>query len=276
MFAWRARSSTVSGWSSRSHRPGEQVGERVVVAGGHRGGDELGLAAGPVRRHDEAAGDGVGDRRAVVEADQVQAQVQRGGLARGGEHAAVVDVEHVRVDLHPGMAGGQRGGVRPVRGRAPAVQQPGGGQHERARCTGRPPARPPRGPRAPPRPGRRAAPRRRRRSAGTITVSACGQPVEPVVGLQREPADPHGARAADGDVVPGVGTPAGVGAEDLVRQRPARSAACPSVTASATVAMSEIVRVMSFRTLARASAAGRMFAADQSSTRRGAMGSRQR
>ncbi|MEO3830030.1 hypothetical protein [Actinomadura sp. B10D3] len=40
----------------------------MVVLGGHRGGDELGLPAGPVRRDDQAAGDRVGDRRAVVEA----------------------------------------------------------------------------------------------------------------------------------------------------------------------------------------------------------------
>ena len=101
MFAWRARSSTVSGWSSRRITQ-EQLGQGMAVLGGHRGGDELGLAAGPVRRHDQAAGDGVGDRRAVVAADQVQAQVDRRGLAGRGEHAAVVDVEHVRVDLHPG------------------------------------------------------------------------------------------------------------------------------------------------------------------------------
>lgn len=76
--------------------PGEQRRERVVVPGGYRGGDELRLATGPVRRHDQTAGDGVGDGRTVVEADEVQTQVQRGGLARGGEHAAVVHVEHIR------------------------------------------------------------------------------------------------------------------------------------------------------------------------------------
>ena len=62
--------------------PREQLGEGVVVLGGYRGGDELGLAAGPVRRHDQAAGDRVGDHRAVVAADQMQAQIRRGGLAR--------------------------------------------------------------------------------------------------------------------------------------------------------------------------------------------------
>ena len=82
------------------------------------------------------AGPDVGDRRAVVTADQMQAQVHRCGLARRREHAAVVDVEHVRVDLHPGIARGQFLGVGPVRGRAQPVQQAGGGEHEHARAQG--------------------------------------------------------------------------------------------------------------------------------------------
>ena len=55
------------------HHPGEQLGEGMAVLGGHRCGDELGLATGPVGRHDQAPGDHVGDRRAVVAADQMQA-----------------------------------------------------------------------------------------------------------------------------------------------------------------------------------------------------------
>jgi hypothetical protein len=51
----------------------------MVVLGGHRRGYELCLAAGPVRRYDQAAGDSVGDRRAVVEADEVQARRSTSG-----------------------------------------------------------------------------------------------------------------------------------------------------------------------------------------------------
>jgi hypothetical protein len=43
------------------HHPGEQVDQRMAVPGGYRSGDELGLATGPVGRHDQAAGDHVGD-----------------------------------------------------------------------------------------------------------------------------------------------------------------------------------------------------------------------
>jgi hypothetical protein len=89
-----------------------------------------------VRRYDETAGDEVGDRRAVIAAYQVQAQVHRGGLARGGEHPAVVDVEHIRVDLHEGVTGGELAGMRPVGGGAQSVEQAGGGQHEGAGTQG--------------------------------------------------------------------------------------------------------------------------------------------
>ena len=165
----------------------------MAVLGGHRCGDELGLAAGPVRRHDQAAGDHVGDRRAVVAADQMQAQVHRGGLARRREHAAVVDVEHVRVDRHPGIARGQFLGVGPVRGRAPPVQQAGGGEHERARAQGDHPR------------ARLVGRAHRVDQVGRRVLVDVGQggddhgvgvrqPVEPAVRLQQEPADPDGAR----------------------------------------------------------------------------------
>ena len=48
------------------------------------------------------------------------------------QDAALVDVEHVRVDLDRRVPRGERGGVVPVRRRAPAVEHAGGGEHERA------------------------------------------------------------------------------------------------------------------------------------------------
>jgi hypothetical protein len=48
-------------------RPVQQVGERIAVADRDGGRDELGLAAGAVGRHDKTAGQGVGDRRAMVD-----------------------------------------------------------------------------------------------------------------------------------------------------------------------------------------------------------------
>ncbi len=106
----------------------------MVARGGEGGGDELGLAAVSVWWDDQAAGDLVGVGRAVVEADQVQAQVHGGGLARGGEDVAVVDVEDVRIDGGGRVAPGQFPGVGPVGGGAPAVEQSGRSQDEGARA----------------------------------------------------------------------------------------------------------------------------------------------
>ena len=101
---------------------------------GHRrlADDELRLAAVAPRRHDAAPGRLVGDLAAVVAAHQVQAQVDAGGDAGRGQHVAVVDEQHVRVerDLREAARGTARRG--PVRGRRPAVEQAGRGQHERA------------------------------------------------------------------------------------------------------------------------------------------------
>lgn len=70
--------------------------------------------------------------RAVVGADQVQAQVDaRGGPGAGG-YIAQVDVERVGLDLDLREAGGEFGGHPPVGGRPPAVQQPRLCEHEGA------------------------------------------------------------------------------------------------------------------------------------------------
>jgi hypothetical protein len=106
----------------------------VVARGGEGGGDELSLAAVAVGWDDQASGDLVGVGRAVVEADQVQAQVHGGGLARGGEDIAVVDVQDVRVDGGRRVASGQFPRVGPVCGGAPAVEQSCRAQDEGTRA----------------------------------------------------------------------------------------------------------------------------------------------
>src|SRR3954452_13305038 len=112
MRAWRARASTVSGWSSRSSAQGKSsprgwlpsAGRGVAMnwawppsrwGGATRRRAVVLAPAEPGARRGAAGGSGVfvGACRAVVEADQVQAQVHGGGLARGGEDVAVVDVE---------------------------------------------------------------------------------------------------------------------------------------------------------------------------------------
>ena len=55
-----------------------------------------------MRWHDAVASDPVGDLGAVVAPDEVEAEVDAGGGARGGEHVTVVDEQDVGVDRHAG------------------------------------------------------------------------------------------------------------------------------------------------------------------------------
>ena len=96
--------------------------------------DELGLAAVAVRGDDEAAGDLVGDLGAIVAAHEVQAEVDARGAARRCEQGAVVDVEDVGVDVDERERPREPIGVAPVRRRAAAVEQAGGGEHEHPRA----------------------------------------------------------------------------------------------------------------------------------------------
>lgn len=101
----RARSSTVSGRSRRSIAQGNSAASGWSSLAGT--GAVTNCAWPPVRCG------GTTRRRAtasatdepLVETHQVQAQLHRGGLAGRGEHAAVVQVEHVRIDLNPRVAG---------------------------------------------------------------------------------------------------------------------------------------------------------------------------
>ena len=95
--------------------------------------DVLRLPAEPVQRHDEPARDRRRDLHAVVERDEVQAQVDPGRRARGGVHALVREIEDVRIELDLRVPTGEPLGVHPVGGRAPAVQEPRRGEHE---CAG--------------------------------------------------------------------------------------------------------------------------------------------
>lgn len=77
-----------------------------------------------------------GDGGAVVALDHVQAQVHAGGGAGGGEDLAVVDEQHVGVDVDGGVAARQWGGGFPVGGGLEAVEDAAGGQGEGAGADG--------------------------------------------------------------------------------------------------------------------------------------------
>ncbi len=160
---------------------------------GHRQVDQLRLAAVAVGRDHEPPRDRVGDRAAVVAAHDVQAQVDPRGAARRRQHAAGVDVEHVRVDADLGMAAGERLGVAPVRRRLSAVEQARGGEEEDPAAD----RHEPRAARV-----RRAdgvdhlASTARRASRARSTVSAVLERLEPV--LDDEPEAARGGRERTG------------------------------------------------------------------------------
>jgi hypothetical protein len=84
-----------------------------------------------VRRDHEPARDGVGDAAAVVAPDDVQAQVDARRAPGRGQHAAVVDVEHVGVHRDRGMPLRERRRVAPVRRGLLPVEHPRRGEQER-------------------------------------------------------------------------------------------------------------------------------------------------
>ncbi len=116
----------------RAHLVQNGAQPRRLVRDGHRTLNELGLPAVAMRRHDQAARDGVGGLGPEVAADQVQAKVDACGAAGRGQHVALVDIEHVRLDLDGRMTRSEGVGVAPVGRGAATIQQPRRGQHEDA------------------------------------------------------------------------------------------------------------------------------------------------
>src|SRR5690606_23517074 len=90
----------------------------------------LGLVAVAARVHDHGAGHAGGGAGAVADGEQVQRQVDAAGDPRGGDHAAVGDVQHVADDGGAGVAAGEVVLQLVVGGAAASVQQPGVGEGE--------------------------------------------------------------------------------------------------------------------------------------------------
>lgn len=115
------------------HEPLQRLRERTVLASfWDRLSDELLLATVPVRRHDQASRDGIGDGRTVVRADQVQAHVDARCATGGGDHTVVVDVVDVGVDLDLGKALREPFSVLPMSRRPSTIEQAGAGEGESA------------------------------------------------------------------------------------------------------------------------------------------------
>lgn len=117
---------------------GEPLAERLGDAARH----VLGLAAAAVGGRDQTPGRVVGRGHSEVAAQDVQAQVDAGGGAGRGEHAALVDEQHVLVDLDERVPGHECPRVVPVRRGALAVEQARGGEREGARRDGGEPRAP--------------------------------------------------------------------------------------------------------------------------------------
>ena len=112
--------------------PADDLTERVAGGHGDRPVHVLGLPAVAMRRDDHPPGDPVRHPAALLLADQVQARVDAGRRARTGDHRVLVHVQHIRVDDRRRMLPREVGGVPPVGGAVPPVQQPGRAEHERA------------------------------------------------------------------------------------------------------------------------------------------------
>ncbi len=84
----------------------------------------------------------VGGGHSEVAAQDVQAQIDPGGGAGRGEHAALVDEQHVLVDLDERVPGHECPCVVPVRRGPLAVEQARGGEREGARGDGGEPRAP--------------------------------------------------------------------------------------------------------------------------------------
>lgn len=117
--------------------PGERCAEGFGLVGAdQRRFDILGLVAVALRRDDHATGNGRSDVGAVVLANDMERKIDGGGGSGRGENLAVVDIEDARVDLDPGITGGEFSGPAPMRGDAAAIEQASFGKNERAGAEG--------------------------------------------------------------------------------------------------------------------------------------------
>ena len=134
MCARVASVATVCGLSQVCQDP-IQV-RRKSFRASHRNGlvDVLALPAVALRRHHHPPRDLVGHLAAQLAAHQMQAGVDARRGPRAGDQVAVVDEQHVAVDLGRRIHPGQFVGVHPVCGARPAVEQPRGACDERARA----------------------------------------------------------------------------------------------------------------------------------------------
>ena len=132
IFVCRASRCTVSLFIEVLQRPFPCRRRREVVRRRHLPIDVLRLAAVPVGRHHAVPGARVGDLRAMIGPHDVQAQVDSGGEAGRGQHVAVVDEQHVRVEQHLAGTAARMSSPTPMRRRGALVEQARGGEHERA------------------------------------------------------------------------------------------------------------------------------------------------
>ena len=106
------------------------------TAHGNRLIDVLALAPVALRRHHHPARDLVGHLAAEFTPDQVQTGVDSRRGTRAGDQVAVVDEQHIAVDLGCRVLAREFVGVHPVRRTGSAVEQSGGARDEGARAHG--------------------------------------------------------------------------------------------------------------------------------------------
>ena len=103
-------------------------------------GAELRLVPRPSQEEHQPAGDGERGLVAEVVLDEREREVDARGDSGGGEDVAVTNEDRVGFDLNSRMTARECLARGPVSGRAPAVEEPGGGEHEGAGADRRHPA----------------------------------------------------------------------------------------------------------------------------------------
>ena len=82
-------------------RPVKYGGESIAFDRGDRLPDVLRLTTFAMRRDDQAPRHMIGDVSAVVAPHDVEAEIEPRRAASRAHDIAIVDIEHVRIDLHP-------------------------------------------------------------------------------------------------------------------------------------------------------------------------------
>ncbi len=104
--------------------------------------NKLRLPAGTFERHHRVSRDFCGHLGAEIASHEVKTQIEACGGAGGRQHMAVVDIQHVGIDVDGRITARQLRCAAPVSRSPQAIKRPGSGQNKRAGTNRRDPRSP--------------------------------------------------------------------------------------------------------------------------------------